>query len=136
MGWPGPPTYRQYLAWGEWRNRELNHPDLTQQYLMQVAYEVRCSQAKNPRAVKWEGFKLKFGPPGAAAGSTPSSKPKSHEEAVLRGEISKAAWLAGVQQVDARGNKSGIRVRYVDKNGNEVAPPPAPANGHRAPELP
>ena len=72
-------TNRQYLAWMEWLAEEWNRPDRTDHYLMLLAAETRAGRVKNPKNIKLEHFKLRFG----------SQKPLSVEQAT---EISKARW--------------------------------------------
>lgn len=60
MGWPGPPTHRQYLATQTWLNLQWNQPSRADNYAMQIAYEVRRANAKNPRSVKMRHLQLRF----------------------------------------------------------------------------
>ena len=83
MGWPGPVTHRQYLAWIEWYKLEANHPDRSDWYAMQIAAEVRRANAKNPKSVNVKDMKLTFGD---------NAGPKmSREQAAA---FSKAAWFS------------------------------------------
>jgi len=40
MGWSGPMTHRQHMAWLAWFKIKDDEPSLTDHYLMQVALEV------------------------------------------------------------------------------------------------
>jgi len=53
-------THREFLAWIEWLDEEDNRPSRTDNYLMQIAAEVRRSFVKRPAAVKFTDFLLKF----------------------------------------------------------------------------
>lgn len=61
MGWPGPMTHRQYLAWDAWLDWQWDRPGLTEHYLMQAAWVAAQANAKNPRRLKMEQFRLRFG---------------------------------------------------------------------------
>lgn len=63
MGWEGPVTHRQFIAWMEYLNSEEGtRPTLLYYYLMQIACEVRRVLAKKPAEIKLEDFELKFSP--------------------------------------------------------------------------
>lgn len=83
MGWEGNLTHRQYLAWLAWDREQMNYPDLTQMYLMQIAAEIRRGNVKSPRSVQIEHMRLKF---KAERDKKQPSTPK----------LSKAAWCAAV----------------------------------------
>lgn len=53
-------TYDEYLMWMEWLDEQWNNPGLTEQYLMQVAAEVRRVLAKDAKSIRLGHFKLKF----------------------------------------------------------------------------
>lgn len=57
-------TDRQLRAALGWLREELDHPDRTAHYLMQVAAVVRQCHAKDPGKVKIGDFKLTFVEPG------------------------------------------------------------------------
>lgn len=79
-------THRQMLSWMEYLNIDADRPDKLENYLMQIAAEVRKTKAKNPRAVRIEDFKLKF-----VGGSTSSQEPAPPASAD-RVAASKSAW--------------------------------------------
>lgn len=53
-------TYEEYLMWMDWLDEQWNTPGLTEQYLMQIAAEVRRVMAKKPSSIKLKHFKLSF----------------------------------------------------------------------------
>lgn len=53
-------THREYLVWMAWLRDRLNHPGLTEYYLMQIAMEVRRVLSNKPSSIRLEQFKLKF----------------------------------------------------------------------------
>lgn len=60
MGWPGPMTHRQFAVWQMWLEMELDRPTKTEQYLMQIAAEVRRTAVKDPKKVELKHMRLKF----------------------------------------------------------------------------
>jgi len=60
LGWPGPVTNRQYLAWQGHRSEGWNLPDRTDHYLMQIACEVRRVLSKDPASITNDQFKIGF----------------------------------------------------------------------------
>lgn len=40
MGWPGPLTHRQALAWAAWREADMDRPSRADFYRAQIAYMV------------------------------------------------------------------------------------------------
>jgi hypothetical protein len=85
LGWPGPMTHRQYLAWQAWLDEEWERPNRTDQYLMQVALEVVRGRMKNPRKAELQNFRLTF------KGKKTLKRPKLTKEQVTI--YSKARWL-------------------------------------------
>lgn len=63
MGWPGPMTHRQHVAWLEWWTSQQDVPNRGDWYLMQLDRTVKCLLAKDPDKIKLEHSKLKFGVP-------------------------------------------------------------------------
>lgn len=53
-------THRDLLVWIIWMDKQLNAPDRTAYYLMQIAAEIRRANVKNPSKVKIEDMRLKF----------------------------------------------------------------------------
>lgn len=82
MGWHGPMTHRQFLAWRAWRLADLNAPDKVCSYIMQNTVEVVRGRAKNPGEVKMADYRLEFRP--AEAGGSGAKEPP---ESGLLGEI-------------------------------------------------
>jgi hypothetical protein len=60
MGWPGPVTHRQHLAWREWLESQWNAPSRSDYYVMQLTSDVRSIFAKNPSSVTTEKCKIEF----------------------------------------------------------------------------
>ena len=80
LGWPGPLTHRQFLAWRAFRESAWDRPSRSDQYLMQIAFHVARSNARYPRRMKLDDFRLRFG-----SGGKPRQTP----------EESKRKWLTG-----------------------------------------
>jgi hypothetical protein len=95
MGWRGPMTHRQFLAWQEWLLEDWNRPDKTDHYLMEVACEVRRVLSGNPRNIRLDHFRLKFG----------ESKPAMTREQAAAASRSK--WLGIVT-----GGDPNVKVRH------------------------
>lgn len=53
-------THREYLAWMDWLNEEWERPSRSDNYLMQIAAEVRRVLSKKPNSIKLRDFLLKF----------------------------------------------------------------------------
>ena len=53
-------SHREYQTRLAWMQKELNTPDRTDFYLMQIAQEVRRVLHKKPAEVNLDQFKLKF----------------------------------------------------------------------------
>lgn len=83
MGWEGPVTYRQYLAWNRWESDEYDRPDRHDFYLAQIACEVRRGWVKSPGSVSIGKMLLEFRP----------KKPKVIMDPKLATVFSKAKWL-------------------------------------------
>jgi hypothetical protein len=86
MGWPGPMTHRQYVAWQFWLAGEWNEPARGDWYVMALTAAVRQVLAKNPNAIKVEQQKLRF---GGAEGKAAPPPQRSREQAAA---ASKARW--------------------------------------------
>ncbi len=76
-------THREFLMWLWFFEDDLENPSKTEQYLMQIAAEIRAGNVKNPRSVKMKDFHLRFDKP----------KPTSTTQERQAG-ISKAVWRA------------------------------------------
>jgi hypothetical protein len=104
MGWIGPVTHRQYLAWQEWLDEQWDCPDRTDHYLMSIAAEVRRGNAKNPRQVEVDHLRLKF--KTAQTSSKRQSTGGPHDVSLSSREhrrnlalVSKAVWLSRMTMV-------------------------------------
>lgn len=60
MGWPGPLTHRQEVAWLYWREADYNHPARSDYYLAALAAWVKRSFVKDAAGVKDEDHLIKF----------------------------------------------------------------------------
>lgn len=88
MGWPGPMTHRQFLAWHAYLAAELNQPDRSDHYAMQTALEIRRAvEAFGGRPRRWalKDFALEF--------REQKEPPVTPEQ---RAAMSKARWLWAV----------------------------------------
>lgn len=90
MGWPGPVTHRQFLAWQAWFTFSVNDPGRIEYYLMQIAMEVRRGHVKKPNSLKMDQFKLNF--KAGEEESNPKPKRRMTKEEVSA--ISKQRWLS------------------------------------------
>lgn len=88
LGWPGPMTHRQYLAWLAWLGAQWNLPDRNDHYLMQVALEVvRSRPTKQPVTLKLDDMKIPF------RQQRHESAPATREQAAA---WAKEVWIARV----------------------------------------
>jgi hypothetical protein len=110
MGWEGPMTNRQFTAWSYWLAESWNNPTRTDNYLMQIACEVRRVLSKRPKSVQMQHFKLKFGT---------TQKPKAVDPKVAT-MASKARWLAIVGK--SKGGKT-VGAKVVRKKSSGLKDP-------------
>lgn len=115
MGWEEPLTHRQFLAWQEWLNLQWNEPDRTDHYLMQVSYDIRRVNAKNPSRVKYKDTRITFKDTRATAQEqkTNDTGEPVNEQGLTKEQvsaISKARWFGmmtrRVRIIDNRPGKS------------------------------
>lgn len=83
MGWSGPVTHRQYLAWQAWDREEWNKPSRTDYYLMQLTLAIYRVNSKTPGSVRMKDCELKF---------TQTQKPS----AVSAAKWSKSVWFGAL----------------------------------------
>jgi hypothetical protein len=81
MGWSGPLTHRQYVAWSEFLADEMEVPSRSDYYAMSIVAEIRSLFNKN---VRLEHCRLRFRRKG--------ERPKVSKETAAA--WSKAAWGA------------------------------------------
>lgn len=81
-------THRQFMVALQWLRDQWENPDRTDYYLMQIAAEVRRGNAKNPRSVDANDFKMKFRESGRSRRY--SRRNLTREQAA---SISKATWM-------------------------------------------
>jgi hypothetical protein len=97
-------TRRQHRVFLAWLDLEWDRPSRTDQYLMQIAYEVRlANQRLKKNRPRFKDFRLKF--TGEAARR--QAPPASAEQAAA---WSKALWLGRMQA-------AGVRVVEKTKGG-------------------
>jgi len=85
-------THRQYLAWIWYLDDQWGRPSRSDNYLMQIAFEVCRGNAAEPNKVKRNSFKIPF--------TRKTEKPKavlSAKEKKKRVEWAKARWLGIVK---------------------------------------
>lgn len=100
LGWSGPMTYRQYLAWQAWIDMEWDRPSRSDWYAMQTAAEVQRGYLMNnhldPSQVREANMKLAF-QRSRSAQATLSPDQEAAEEAQFQEwqmQLSKARALA------------------------------------------
>ncbi len=75
MGWPGPMTRWQYLAWLAWLELDLECPDRHDLYVMQLTHEVAAAPmrvwGKDLENVPLERYRLRRKDDGKAAATSP-----------------------------------------------------------------
>lgn len=96
MGWPGPQTHRQFLAWQAWHDDDLGRPGKQEPYLMQLAQELRALSnlvvslggGKPGPLPKFEDWAIKYG-----RAKTPAERQADLEALAA---AAKAVWLGRV----------------------------------------
>ena len=83
-------THRQYMDWLAWFEQELNNPDRTDHYLMQIAYEVKWGNVKDGKSLKLDHFKLPFKRVKAKSVAPSAKRKETKQEATAR---AKAIWM-------------------------------------------
>lgn len=106
MGWRGPLTHRQALAWRVWIDDEWNRPDRADYYAMQTACEARRVLSKKPAQIKLKHFRLKFG--GSA-----DQKPASRQQAA---DWAKAKWVGAF----APGTVKVVKAEKDERDGGDI----------------
>jgi hypothetical protein len=84
LGWGGPLTHRQYLAWQAWLDIQYDTPSRTDHYLMALTLEVRSVAgmfSKERKRWQMKDVKLNFG-----------MRPKSPVEEKKQLDAHKALW--------------------------------------------
>lgn len=99
-------TNREYETWMAWFEEEWQHPDCTDQYLMQIACEVRRVLAKSPSSIKIQDFRLPFEKVKADQKQKPGRGPQApmnqrdRQDAKTKANISKwIGWLGMAPRV-------------------------------------
>ena len=60
MGWPGPMTERQLLAWEEWLDHEYAVPSRTDQYIMYAGHLALHANARRIPPYAFAKYRLDF----------------------------------------------------------------------------
>lgn len=76
-------TDRQFQAWQEWLQEDMNRPGKTEFYLAQIASEVHWVLASDRRGYDVNKFKMEFSRPGESKGPPPNSRPMTEQEQAL-----------------------------------------------------
>lgn len=115
MGWLGPMTHRQCLAWTYWLRDEWDRPSRSDWYVMQLNTSLARMFAKNPSSIEVKHFKLEF-----KDESTEHTGPMSEEEAMSHARDSEAIWLGafGVTTADVSGLAPGESIQFSAKPDN------------------
>ena len=87
LDWPGPMTHRQFKVWCAWEDLEWNKPNRSDHYTMQVAYQLAVVNSKNPSAIRFDKFKIKF------SSSKNEESDMSLEKAAA---LAKMRWIGGL----------------------------------------
>ncbi len=126
LGWYGPITHRQYLAWQEWLKEEQNRPSRSDHYVMQVAREVTLPYLRDgvqPRDLK--EYAIKFGPQQDIADPSSSQEElaKTDGPPIMTDELI----LEAQKQMAIAKMGGGVKYdhRWVNKQGEPI-PSPCP----------
>lgn len=127
-------TYRQYIAWLEWLDRQWDIPTRIEFYLMQIAMEVRRVLSKFPNKIKLLDFMLKRGD----GKNEDASQPKDAEEAT---RIAQSKYLPLIAAAKAQPSEvAAMRKQQLAKEGRLIVRPPngksrtignSPGNPHK-----
>lgn len=98
MGWDGPVTHRQFKTWEAWDREELDKPNRSDFYQMQIAAEIRRFRfmiARVSTRVDVNQLKIRFNSPTpATAEEIPGA---THEEKIkVASAWAKARWFGRV----------------------------------------
>lgn len=105
-------SYREYLLWMAWLDKQWNQPDRSDHYLMQVSRDIARVLSKHPGRIQTKDFKIEFERDGKPlAGEV---KPEiSLEEAAAR---SKAVWRFRLKAIREKARKKQADEEYPDTN--------------------
>lgn len=81
-------TKKQIAAWLIYLKERWNNPTVTEFYLMQIAAEIRRTNAKHPKKIKLDQLRIRF-----QDAKKKVSRPLTPQERKARTEASKALWL-------------------------------------------
>lgn len=133
MGWPGPMTYRQYLAWEAWLEQEMNNPGRLEFYLMRLMWETRYSalrtvpKAKIPSTIDTEQFRVKIVRKNmnesnntAVQSQQGSDQQQLSQDGIVRTEADKRRIYSQQQSALRIAELKALGVKVVDQHGNPV----------------
>lgn len=139
MGWPGPMTYRQCLAWETWLEQEMNNPGRLEFYLMRLMWETRYSalrtvpKAKIPSTIDTEQFKVKIvrknmnesnpnaqNQQGSDQQQLSQSESIRAQDGIVRTEADKRRIYSQQQSALRIAELKALGVKVVDQHGNPV----------------
>lgn len=123
LGWTGPVTHRQYVAWQQFLRDDMNRPSRADHYVMQASQQFLLPHLK-------EGTS----PPGIAAfkitfGDDPTDPASVDTDETDGPPIVTDAMILQVQKdtaVATRGGSGATQVerRWVNRRGEPIPPPP------------
>ena len=94
MGWPGPMTHRQYVAWQGWLKTQWNEPSRQDWYAMRIASAVLNAGGV---AAEPKDMKLRFEAPKQAPAMTEEERVK---ERTMESKSIWKAWLSSARVKD------------------------------------
>ncbi len=86
-------TNRQYNVWMEWLRQQWNNPSRSDNYLMQIAVEVKRVLSKTPNKIKHDQFEIPFTFKKRKAVSKLVAKEQTVEQATQRSKSRWFGWL-------------------------------------------
>lgn len=126
LGWDGPMSHRQYLAWQEWLREDRNHPSRSDYYLMRVAREVILPHlVEGAEPPDLNDYVLKFGPvfPSGDMTADPNEGLEDDGPPIMTDELIIAAQKQIAIARVMRGSKVPFEHRWVNKRGEPIPPP-------------
>lgn len=95
MGWDGPVTHRQFITWREWDRSQMEQPDRSDFYAMQIAAEVRRLRyltARSKKGVDTNELKITFKPTTSSQEKIPGRTVEEKTKAATA--MAQATWFA------------------------------------------
>lgn len=110
-------TNREYLTWQAYLDEELNNPDRSDHYAMQIAMEIRRANVKNPQNINsFEPFKIPFELNPKPTDDEPKEVPKKRKQ--VSNETA-ARWAKQIWY-QRLGLFSKIKPTIIGPDGNQV----------------